>query len=300
MPRPWGAGLVVACALAAEAAAPAGVGAAERSAKARREVRVHLGGGGALGVSLEEVGAADVSRLKLAEERGAVVREVEPDSPAAEAGLEKDDVIVGYQGEAVHSAAQLARLVRETPGGRKVTMDVSRGGALQKLTATLGEGRLGKWPTDLDLDLDIPMPAIAIRPPRPPRAPEPPEPPAELGDFPKFHDFGDLWGRRPRLGLTYQELTDQLAAYFKVEGGLLVTSVNEGSPAALAGIKAGDVIVRLNEREVRSSDDLRGELDRAGAGEEVTVGLQREGRRLEVKAKLAEAKSRTRRMTIKS
>lgn len=307
MTRGLQAGLGLACALAM--AAPAGVGAASKRADKRADngaVRVLIGGGAWLGVSLEEVGAGDVSRLRLAEERGALVRNVEPDSPAAEAGLQADDVIVSYQGQPVQSAAQLARLVRETPGGRKVALEVSRGGSLQKLAATLSEDRQVNWPGDLDFDFDVPMPAIVARPPRPPRGPKPPAPPVPaappadiLREFGPFGDM-DLWGRRARLGLMYQELGEQLAGYFKVEGGLLVTSVNDGSPAAQAGVKAGDVILRINGKDIRSSEDLREELDRTEPGQEVTLGLQREGRALELKARPAERAPRSKRWTIRS
>lgn len=296
MLRALAAGMGWACALAVGAAAPAGV----RSQDADdREFRVRIGGGASLGISLEEVSADDVSRLRLTEERGARVRKVEDDSPAAAAGLQEDDVILGFQGDPVHSAAQLSRLVRETPGGRKVTLEVSRGGSRQKLTATLRDGGRVVTPGDFNFDFDIPLPAIEIRPPRPPRAPRSPRPPAD--ELRELRDFRELWGgRRGRLGLTYLDLTDQLAGYFKVDGGLLVTSVNEGSPAADAGIKAGDVIVRANGKAVGSADDLREELDRVESGAEVTLGLQREGRPLEVKAKLAEPREGVRRRTIRS
>jgi len=288
MSRGLKAGLGLACALALGAAAPAGVGAAE--SKGKRVVRVRTGGA-ALGVSLGDVGADDMSRLRLSEEQGALVRDVEPDSPAAAAGLEKDDVIVGYQGERVHSAAQLARLVHETPAGREVSLEVSRGGSVQKMTAKLRDRR-GEWPGDLDLDFDVPVPALPPRAPRPPKPPEPPRP-GEMSDLmPEFGPlwrFGELWGKRPRLGVAFQELGDQLAAYFKVDGGLLVTNVNEDSPASRAGVKAGDVIQRINGKDVRSFKEFREELDRTEGGGEVTLGLQREGRNMEVKAKLPEA-----------
>jgi S1-C subfamily serine protease len=298
MSRGLGGGIGLACALLAWAAVP-GFGAENKDVK--REVRVRIGGGASLGVSLEEVRAEDVSRLRLAEERGALVKSVEKDSPAAAAGLQEDDVVVSYQGQPVHSAAQLSRLVRETPGGRKVALEVSRNGATQTLSATLRQGRPWLAPGDFDFDIDVPIPAIDVRPPRPPRAPRAPRPPkAELFDY-DLRDFGEWFGGRPRLGLSYQELTEQLARYFKVEGGLLVTSVNEDSPAAEAGVKAGDVIVRANDRDVRSSDDLRDVLDDADAGSEITLGLQRDGRALDVKAKLAEPRERTvRRKTIRS
>ena len=102
------------------------------------EIIVRFAGGGArLGVVLEDVRADDVARLKLPEERGAVVREVVTGSAADKAGLKEDDVILSYQGERIGSAAQLRRLVRETPGGRRVAIEASRAGAAQRLTATL-------------------------------------------------------------------------------------------------------------------------------------------------------------------
>ena len=302
----WGAGAWAVCALAAGAAAPPVVAEQEEpfalAAPVEREVRVLIGGGASLGVTLEDVGADDLSRLRLGEERGALVRRVEPESPAAAAGLQVDDVIVGYQGERVHSAAQLSRLVRETPPGRKVEVEVSRAGSPRTLSATLREGRAGMLADTFDFDFDMPMPAIDIhppRPPRPPRAPRAPRAPAdELFDF---RGLEELWGPgRGRLGLTYQELGSQLARYFKVEGGLLVTSVTEGTPAEQAGIKAGDVIVSANGRPVRASEDLREAMDRTDDGAELTVGLQRDGQPVEVKAKLAERRDRVRRRTIRS
>src|SRR5262245_56573208 len=109
--------------------------------KLDRRVEVVRWGGGKLGVRLEDVDKEDVARLKLSAERGAVVKSVSADTPAEKAGLQEGDVIVRFEGETVQSALQLARLVRETPGGRTVAIEVSRNGAIQKLSATLAEGR---------------------------------------------------------------------------------------------------------------------------------------------------------------
>jgi S1-C subfamily serine protease len=299
MSRWLAGGAACACALLLGTGAPRPV-AAQEEETIGSGVRIHVRGAGGLGVALEDVRAEDVSRLRLPEERGALVKRVEPDSAAAAAGLQADDVIVGYQGERVHSAAQLSRLVRETPPGRKVSIEVSRAGSPRTVSATLGEGRLGPLADKFDFDFDVPMPAIAMRPPRPPRAPAPPAPPAS--EWFDFRGFEDLWGGmgRGRLGVTYQELGDQLARYFKVEGGLLVTNVGEGTPAEKAGIKAGDVIVSANGKAVRTSGDLREAIDRSDDGAELAVGLQRDGKPVEVKAKLAERQDRVRRRTIRS
>ena len=97
--------------------------------------------------------------------------------------------------------------------------------------------------------------------------------------------------------ITNIELGDQLAVYFKVEGGLLVTKVEEGTPAAQAGVKAGDVIVSANGKTVREPADLHDAIADTDEGEELTLGLQRDGRSLELKARLEDRRERVRRRT---
>lgn len=275
-----GAALVAAAVMAAGPES----GAAERE---RRVEVVRFGASGYLGVDIADVGADDVSRLKLAGERGALVREVVEDSPAAKAGLKADDVILGYQGESVHSAAQLSRLVRETPVGRAVTIEVSRAGTSQRLQARIEEARgrrlLG------DLDFVAPAPPV---PPAPPAAPL-------LWDHEGFADSivrRVLRAHPRRLGIAYQELTDQLAEYFKVPGGgLLVTRVEADSPAARAGLKAGDVIVKVDGKRTDDGRDLVERIREAPEGAGITLGVQRDGRPLDLEVKLAGERGRARR-----
>jgi len=270
-----------------------GVRADDDEAKSKRVEVVRFAGGGArLGVVLEDVGADDVARLKLSEERGAVVKDVGKDSAAEKAGLKEDDVILSFQGERVGSAAQLRRLVRETPAGRKVAIEVSRGGAVQRLTATLektGDHELALG--DDNFRFEMPE-SFRFNVPVPPIPPEPPLPPMDHmfggGDHgPQFffRDRDRLGEARPgRLGLTYQELSGQLARYFKVDdGALLVTEVETDGPAAKAGLRAGDVILKFNGQTVTSGGDLRHTLGEAPSGTDVTVTVQREGHPLDVK-----------------
>jgi len=249
------------------------------------------GGGSHLGVNLSDLGGDDRTRLKLPDERGALVKDVQPDTPAAKAGLKADDVIVRFDGETVRSAAQLSRLVRETPAGRAVTIEVSRGGTVQRLTATLDEGhRFNILGNDGDMHVD--MPPI---PPVPPMPPLPIEPFMKEGMDRAQRNF---FIQRPgRLGITYQELSGQLARYFKVtDGSLLVSDVSADSPAGKAGLKAGDIIVQVNGRPVSHGQDLREQVAKAEPGSQLTIGVQREGKPLEVKVTLAErAPARARR-----
>lgn len=236
---------------------------------------------GFLGVGLEDVeGSA----------RGAEVKSVEKGSPAEKGGLEEGDVIVRFDGQAVRSAAQLARIVRETPPGRAVEVEVERKGAKRTLTATLAE-RQGHWPMAGPLGpgehFGMELPELAPPPPGLPHAG--PRVFAWRGD--RDRNFAFRWApERPRkLGIRYMEISGQLAAYFKIAGdqGVLVTSVDEGGPAAKAGMKAGDVILAVGGTAIRDGDDLRDKIGDTEGGTQVAVKVQRDGRPLDLEVTLA-------------
>jgi serine protease Do len=196
-----------------------------------------------LGVGIADVDAAKAQELKLPGESGALVQRVEEDSPAAKAGIEKNDVILEFAGEKVRSAAQLQRLVRETPPGRNVTLVVSRAG--QTRTVSL---KLEKQEGGFALAGPMPeMPSVLATPVLPNFEFKLPE-----------RDFVWFQGGA-RLGISGDELTSQLAEYFGVKQGkgVLVREVVVGSAADKAGLKAGDVIVRVDDEEVSSVSNLR-------------------------------------------
>src|SRR5262245_30956920 len=94
------------------------LGYAQQAAERPRRAQIQVMGGGFLGVQWGEVNHATVERLKLKQERGALIEGVTAGSSAAEAGLRKDDVVVKWNGEPVESARELSRRIRETPAGR--------------------------------------------------------------------------------------------------------------------------------------------------------------------------------------
>jgi serine protease Do len=252
----------------------------------RKHVEVfHFSPGARLGVGLEEVGAEEASRARLAEERGALVTSVDKGSAAEKAGLKEGDVILAYQGEKVWSTAQLRRLVRETPPGRHVALEVSRAGAVQRLSATLEESRDARFDFGGDDTFDLHV--------RPPMPPEPPMPPLDrmFGDGAEGRRFlfrdqlGE--GHPGRLGLSFQEVSGQLARYFKVDdGALLVTDVEQDGPAGKAGVRAGDLLVAVDGKKVDDGEVLRRAIGEAEPASEVTLGIQREGRPVELKVTL--------------
>ena len=267
--------------------------------KIEKRVVVRHAGGGRLGVTIGDT---------TGEVRGATVRSVAEESAAAKAGIKEGDVIVRFDGETVRSASQLSRLVAETPAGRVVAIEVTRGGATQKLTATLAEGGPGMRvfggdaPHALrEFSFDMPEWEMSV-PPHPPAAPHPPLPPGaprapmawgfkgDDGDF----AFKMLSGGPRKLGVEYMELGEQLASYFKLSGksGVLVTSVDADGPAAKAGIKAGDVILKLKSEAITDGDDLREALSESEGGSEVAITVQRDGRPVELKVTLAKPEER--------
>ena len=283
--------------LAGLALGPGDVRAGEKDQEKKVEKRVVVrhAGGSRLGVGLDDT-EGDL--------RGAKVRSVEEGSPAGKAGLKEGDVIVRFDGEAVRSASHLVRLVGETPAGRTVGIDVSRGGATQKLTATLAEGRghIGVFGSPGMHEFAFEMPDVGVQVPEPPEAPAAPVPPVAPHAWSwKSDDFGDrafrfLVGGPRKLGIEYMEIGEQLAGYFKLAGkaGVLVSSVDVDGPAGKAGMKAGDVILKLGAETIEDGDDLREAVAEAKGGTEVTVTVQREGRPLDLKVTLAKPETKVR------
>lgn len=187
-----------------------------------RPRRVEISRRSFLGVELQEVTRESAQRLKLGAERGAIIESVTPESSAAKGGLKKDDVIVKWNGEAIESATEISRRIRETPAGRTVRLGVIREGHETEATVTLGDRH--QFASRVRV---APVAAVArVRPAREARV--------------RVRD-------RYRMGVSLQSMSPQLAEYFGLAGrsGALVLYVYPDSPAAKAGIKAGDVILSI-------------------------------------------------------
>jgi serine protease Do len=238
-----------------------------------------FGGGSRIGITIQDIEAAEPGSVK-GTTSGVVVEDVAPDGPAAKAGIQKGDIVVEFDGERVRSARQLTRLVQETPSGRSVAAVVLRNGQRTNLTVTPSADRFDigrlKDLRGLARDFHYAMPTpVPPTPPAPPAAPVPPS----------VWDFGDLMGRSGgRLGITVSSLSPQLAEYFGTKDGVLVSSVADGSAAAKAGLKAGDVITSIGGTEVDDPSDVRRAVQDAKDGEELTIGLTRDRKAMTLKA----------------
>ena len=224
--------------------------------EASRLFSIMMDGGTFLGVSVEDISKENMSRYGMREVRGVGVTQVLKDSPAEKAGLKKDDVILRFEGESVTSARKLTRLVGEASADQTVRLTISRGGSEQEVSATLAKH------DGMQSVFGGAMPRGILRGATPPeifRGTAPFPMTADPGMFqinPGEGGFAFAFGNR-RIGVSTQPLTKQLADYFGVkDGGLLITSVNDNSPAAKAGLKAGDVITAVDGEKVTSPGDV--------------------------------------------
>jgi serine protease Do len=225
------------------------------------------GGGGSsyLGVDIADVSPERLGELKLKEEHGAEVTMVDQDAPAGKAGLHEHDVIVSLNGTAVESAAQLRRMIKETPAGRVVNLGISRDGQSMTIKVQLADRRKSMaWqPKGGEFKFEMPQ-------------------------MPTMPDFDMpvsvvVVHQSARSGLMVENITPQLGEFFGIKGGngVLVRSVEKGSRGEKAGFHAGDVVVKVNNQPVHDTSDFTHALRSSSASTAaVTVMRQKKEQNL--------------------
>jgi serine protease Do len=158
---------------------------------------------------------------------------------------------------------QFARMVRETPPGHEVKIEISRAGAMQTVMVRVAQRKaphmdMGDMPMPERMDIHIP-------------------------DMPR----GFMTLRSSVLGVEAESIDGQLAQYFGVKDGVLVRSVYRGSSAEKAGIRAGDVILKIDETRVATPADISGRL-RTLHGKSASVALMRDHKEMTVNVTVAD------------
>jgi len=215
------------------------------------------GGSGSsyLGVDIADVTTERLSELKLKEEHGAEITMVDQDAPAGKAGLHEHDVILSVNGTEVESAAQLRRIIKETPPGRVVTLGISRDGQPTSIKVQLADRKKSISWTPENHQYKFEMPEIKI-----------PDIDIPVSVVMAHSSL--------RSGLMVENITPQLGDFFGVKGGkgVLVRSVEKGSRGEKAGFHAGDVVVKVNNQLVHDSSDFTHALrESQGGSANVTV-----------------------------
>ena len=234
-----------------------------------------------LGVDITDVTSDRVAPLKLKEERGVEIIMVDQDAPAAKAGLKEHDVVLEMNGIKIESEEQFRRLLRETPPGRSVTLDISRDGQPMKIQVQLADRKkmMAVGPNAHEWIFDSPeIPAM-------------PEVHVPEINIPAFDFNGVVRTYSSSTGVMVENLTPQLGQFFGVKDGegVLVRSVEKGSAAEAGGLRAGDVIIKLDGRKVSDQSDWRQAL-RARKSGKVTLNVIREKREQTLTLNLPEPK----------
>lgn len=232
-----------------------------------------------LGVDIADVSSDRLGALKLKEEQGVEVTMVDQDAPAGKAGIREHDVILSMNGATVESKSQLQRMIHETPAGRVVSLGISRDGQPLTIKVQLADRRsefhqMGK---NKDGDFHFEMPELP-----------------KLPDMPDFDvpNIGVVYVHSSvRSGLMVENLTPQLGEFFGARNGhgVLVRSVEKGSRAEKAGLRAGDVIVRVGDQQVHDTSDFTHALHSRNAGA-VNVAIIRDKKEQTITITLPERK----------
>jgi serine protease Do len=220
---------------------------------------------GWVGIYLQELTPELKESMDLKEStEGVLVNEVVEDSPAEKAGIVKGDVIISFDGKKTDSIERLTSLVRKTTPGTEVEIKAIRDGEEKDFEVTIGESSSSSWYDSNPEKVKVERKTI--------------------GPF-KWNFHSGL-----KLGVAIQDLTEQLGGYFGVKKGegALITEVEKGSPAEKAGLKAGDVIVEADNREISSSDDVRQIISDKEKGDKVSLKVLRDKRLKDFSVTLAE------------
>jgi serine protease Do len=199
---------------------------------------------GWLGVSIQPLTPELAKGFQMSQSAGALVASVQPDSPAARAGLKAGDVVTRFDGRTIVHPGDLSRLVANTPVGRQVALTVIRDGKPVTLDVTVAQMEDGG-------------PVVA----------------SATGEESKG-----------ALGLTVESITPDKARDMKLADsrGVLVRGVRSGSPAENAGIRPGDVITEVDHQGVADPAHLKRVLDSHPKGAPIVVMIQRDGASLYV------------------
>ena len=243
---------------------------------------------GYLGIMFRDISDSTATACHLKDKRGAEIVMVDHDGPAGKAGLREHDIIITMNGVVIEHQDQLRKLLHDAPAGRNVTLLINRDGSERTLTATLStreevdrQARLQRW--------SVPAPIDDSETAPPPTA-------AKSKNSTVFgHSFmpGRLIPLLPiYTGAELNAVGTQLADYFGVKDGvgLLVQSVEGNSPAATAGLRAGDVVIRLNGTRITTEREWTRNLHDS-RGKPITITVMRD-RREQVLTMIADGQKR--------
>ena len=194
---------------------------------------------GWLGVLIQDVTRELAESFGMKKPRGALVAKVLPDSPAEKAGFQVGDVVIKFDDKKIIRSSNLPPIVGITPVGKNVSVEILRKGKSKKLTVNLGEL---------------------------------PEKDAEVASIaePKTTESN-------KLNVSVTDLTSEQRNSLEIkENGVLVNKVDSG-PARKAGVRRGDVILMINNTDIKDADHFKKIIEKLPTGKSVPLLVQRRG-----------------------
>lgn len=227
---------------------------------------------GWLGVYLQDITPEIKESMDLKSEEGVLVRDVVKDSPAEQAGIEQEDVIIQFDGKRVSDASDLTEMVRAASPNQKLELKIIRDDKEKTLTVTIGKSP----EKELSIEREFESPRVK-----------------EQKMKPENYFFSFFSGSR--IGVKVQDLTSQLGDYFGVEDGegALITEVEEDMPASKAGLKAGDVITEADGKKIKDTDDLIGVISEKEKGDKVQIKVIRDRKPQDFMVEVKEGQKRS-------
>jgi serine protease Do len=192
---------------------------------------------GWLGVIIQAITPELKEKLNLKDTNGALISDVASGGPADEAGIRRGDVILSFDGKDIKKSSDLPYIVAATAVGKMVTVEAMRRGARKKFQVKVQELKDEKE-------------TLAV-----------------------------TEQKTPRLGMVLEEVTPALARKFNLAetGGLVVVDIEDGSAAALAGLRPADIILEVDNDRVKTVADFAGKLRQYKKGDTLLLLINREG-----------------------
>ncbi len=202
--------------------------------------------GAYLGVHISDITPEIANNLRLSDINGVVVQSIDHDGPACKAGIRNNDVITSVGGTPIRNIQQMVEVMNTMAAGSVANIAILRDGAAQNVKVTLGSRKTWVTPkaaspvpnSSMAKSFAGPMPSVA---------------------YPADVDVPLMTPASARRGIVVEGLSPQLAEFFGVPSGqgVLVRNVQHGSIGANAGLKAGDVIIKIDGQMIRDLADWR-------------------------------------------
>ncbi len=204
--------------------------------------------GAYLGVHINNLTAEQAADHKLSDTNGVIVMSIDHDGPACKAGIKADDVIMSVNGTKVGNIQQMVDVMQSLSAGSVAVIGIVRDGHSKDVKVTLTSRH--NWVTPHSYPVPNNSAVKSFVGPLPPVS------------FPADTDVPLVTPASARRGIVVEAITPQLAQYFGVPAGqgLLVRNVQRGSLGASAGLKAGDVIIKIDGQPIRDLADWRGSM----------------------------------------